>query len=293
MEVKVTIMSGAGNIFSVIDNRKYKFSSIQLSSLAPYICSHSFIKRKTEGLIVIDNPNDDSEVDFHALFFNPDGTSGMMCGNGGRCAVLYSLKYNIIQRHSPFISFSFANKLFFAEINDDLISIQFPLPISIERNRKVNLRNFNVVGDFIDVSSPHFIVFFETLPEAKKANFHTFDLVSIGSEIRFHKEFEPQGTNVDFIKLDGDKVFIRTYERGVENETGSCGTGALSVGFDLFYRKILNFPIRIIPTSGEELIIDAKFENNVIKNLLLIGRAEVLNANTIKIEPNYVLPFKR
>lgn len=283
MEVEVTIMSGAGNIFSVIDNKKYKFTSIQLSSLAPYICSHSFSKRKTEGLIVIDDTVSDLDVDFSALFFNPDGTSGMMCGNGGRCAVLYSVKYNIIQKESPIINFSFANKFFSAEITDDLISIQFPLPISVEKDRKVNLENSNVVGDYIDIGSPHFIVFFESLPYAKKENFHTFDVVPIGSKIRFHKEFEPEGTNVDFIQLDGDQVLIRTYERGVENETGACGTGALSVGFDLFDRKILDFPIRVIPTSGEELIIDAKFENNVIKNLFLIGRAEVLEVNTIKI----------
>lgn len=293
MELEVTIMSGAGNIFSVMDNRKYEFSSIQLSSLAPYICSSSFGKRKTEGLIVINDTRGDSDVDFSALFFNPDGTSGMMCGNGARCAVLYSVKYNIIQKQSPFIRFTFANKSFSAEITDNLISIMFPLPISTEVDRKVNLENSIVVGDFIDVGSPHFIVFFETLPEANNKNFHTFDLISIGSKIRFHKEFEPEGTNVDLIQLDGDKVFIRTYERGVENETGACGTGALSVGFDLFYRKILNFPIKITPTSREELIVDAKFENNFIRNLFLVGRAEFLEVNTIKIEPHYVLLFKR
>ncbi|MGQ9819986.1 MAG: diaminopimelate epimerase [Candidatus Kapaibacteriales bacterium] len=291
MEVEVTIMSGAGNIFSVIDNREYKFSDIQLSSLAPQICSQSFKKKKTEGLIVINEMSKDTSVDFSALFFNPDGTNGMMCGNGGRCAVFYAINNKIISKKLSSINFIIANQIYSAEITDNLISIKFPPPIFIEKDLRLSVENFNVSGDFIDSGSPHFVIFFETLPYLNES-FHTFDVVTLGSKIRFHKKFQTSGTNVDFVYLDREKVFVRTYERGVEDETGACGTGALSVGFDLFNRKFFNFPIKIIPKSGEELIIDAKFENDAIKNLYLIGRAEVLEINKIKIEPHYVLSPK-
>lgn len=283
MVIELTIMSGAGNVFSVIDNRVFNFSANELSALAPLICSRSYSKGKTEGLLVINDLSKISNADFDVLFFNPDGSTGMICGNGGRCAILYALEKNIVSKEKEKINFSFSNKTFSAYFDEKKISIEFPPPKTFRPNVELKINDFLIIGDFVDVGSPHFVLLLSTFGNIAMDEFRSFDVDGWGSKIRFHKHFCPNGTNVDFVFLHAGKIYLRTYERGVENETGACGTGALSVGYDLFVKKGFNFPLTIIPTSGEELQIDARFEGESIKNLILSGTAKILEKNIIKI----------
>lgn len=283
MEIDVSVISGSGNIFSVIDNRQYNFSFDKLSTLAPYLCSNSYSKGKTEGFLVIDNPPLNYGVDFTVHFFNPDGSSGMMCGNGGRCAVFFAAENRIITKGLQKIHFLLANQNYTAFINGETISIEFPPPFVFKPDISLRIDEITIKGDFIDVGSPHFIVFFDDFPVLFKNDFSNFDVTFWGSKIRNHTFFKPDGTNVDFVNYQSGLILLRTYERGVENETGACGTGALSVGYDAFLHKKLVFPIRIIPTSGEELQVEAKFEEGVMKKLILTGTATVLEKKKIKI----------
>ncbi len=278
MVVLIHIMSGAGNIFSVIDNRVYKFDKETLQNITSKIC-HVNPDKPTEGFIAI-NAGDD-EYDFHADFFNPDGTYGAMCGNGGRCAVLFA--YNASMIHNPDrCTFSMANTKYSARVlGNGIISVDFPSPLSINTDIEMKDEHRTLKGGYINVGSDHFIT------EINSEDFADFDIIPFARPIRYHKTFEPRGVNVNIFRLDtkNRKVSMRTYERGVEAETGACGTGAISTALYIALTKQWDSPITLIPTSGEELTVGFTItEANTIQNLRLEGNARFLDSFEIDMK---------
>lgn len=282
MEVEVQIMSGAGNIFSVLDNRKYQFDNEHLQKLAPLICSKSFSKGKTEGLLVVNNPKD-SNSDFLVNFFNPDGTTGMMCGNGGRCAVSFALDRGLLSSKQQNIVLEFSNNYYFATRLNNQISLEFPPPIHIQNNTSIVVEGISVVGGYVDVGSPHFVINILNNELTKGNHIKYLDVLSLGKKVRYHPYFEPNGTNVDFyIPVDG-KIYLRTYERGVENETGACGTGAISTAIISYMNNEVEFPVEIITSSEHTLIVDTKSKTSDFFRPILIGETEFLETNIVNI----------
>lgn len=285
MVLQVAYMSGAGNLFTVIDNSKYRITKDQAAILAPILCNiNDYNPRKTEGLILIDKSTDES-IDFAVDFFNPDGTNDAMCGNGGRCAVAYAL-------HSPSIppfnsnKFTMAGGQYNFDIDGDQITLYFPEPKAYTRDITLSLENSSVHGEFIDVGSKHFVVNFSEIDTLSNTNFREFNIDEIALPIRHHTEFAPNGVNVNIYQiLDNNIVNLRTFERGVEFETGACGTGAISTAFSIVQNKLLSFPICIIPPSGEQLIVD-KIINSSSITFALKGPATVLELAEININPS-------
>ncbi len=282
MEIDVEIMSGAGNIFSIIDNRKLKLPTDFFQHYAELICEKSYDK-KTEGLLIIENAKND-EKDFSLKYFNPDGSSGMMCGNGGRCAVGFALNREIIVENKNVIKFDVWGQDYVAELIEDKIKITFPPPIQINLNKTIEINNFTINGDFINVNSPHYVINIDEQKLFAKYDFFTFPVNDYGRSIRFHNEFFPGGTNVDFFKLQNDIIYLRTYERGVESETGACGTGAISTAISVYFAKKKQTKFRIVPTSREELIVEIIVEGNLIKNINLIGGYKFLGKSKLLIQ---------
>lgn len=282
MEVEVQIMSGAGNIFSVIDNRKYQFDNEYLQKLAPLICSKSFSKRKTEGLLVVNNPKD-SNSDFLVNFFNPDGTTGMMCGNGGRCAVSFALDRGLLSSKQQNIVLEFSNNYYFATRLNNQISLEFPPPIQIQNNTSISVEGISVVGGYVDVSSPHFVINILNNELTKGNHIKYLDVLTLGRKVRYHPYFAPNGTNVDFYIPMDNKIYLRTYERGVENETGACGTGAISTALISYLNNEIELPVEIITSSGHTLIVDVKSETSAFFRPILIGETEFLETNIVNI----------
>lgn len=269
-------MSGAGNLFVVLDNRDYQLNFSALRELSILLCNYddSF---KAEGLIAL---NSSDNYDFNVNFYNPDGSSGMMCGNGGRVAVRFAIEYGFIEHDSKCTKFEMASIAYNALISD-FISLFFDYPRYYENNKSVDIDGSSIVGDFVDVGTQHFVYFnqYDSILE-----FDSMDIRQLGKNIRFSKTFGTVGANANFACEFENTIYLRTYERGVEAETGACGTGALSTAYSLVKRSIVDFPVKIIPSSKEMLIID---EDKVLNKLILSGTARFLDNINYNVEFDY------
>jgi diaminopimelate epimerase len=283
MEFEVEIMSGAGNIFSVIDNRERKYPPDLIRKYSNQICTKSYPQNKTEGILLIE-PSDEPKQDFSVKFFNPDGSFGMMCGNGGRCAVAFALEKGLFQPKNEPIKFDVWGQEYSAEIIGTEIKIIFPPPKLIIENKKIETETQHFLGDFIDVGSPHFVVNFDIMFKGTNTNFSNFPITELGRLIRYHKDFLPDGTNVDIFKIHNDQIFLRTYERGVEAETGACGTGAIATAVSVFLKNPNRNSFEIIPTSKEKLKVVILHDDKKIKEIDLIGGFKFLGKYKIYID---------
>lgn len=269
-------MSGAGNLFSLIDNRAKIITDDQKSETAKLLCNLS--EKNTfsaEGMIYIENSDD---CDFKADFFNPDGSSGMMCGNGGRCVVALAHQLEIFDRLEN-ITFEMSGVHYRANIIDSQVELFFP-------NLKIfdNLCPIQIVyadelieldGVFIDNGSQHYCL---DIAELGVIDIAKVDLADVGPKVRNHRVFKPAGTNCNVIQIiDNHTIKLRTYERGVEKETGACGTGAIASAY-AGENWGTEFPVTVIPTSGIPLII-----KKIPHGSILVGPAEVLQIDDIEI----------
>lgn len=211
MKLSFTKVHGAGNDFVVF---KYPEQSDEFfSEFAPVICD----RRKGVGgdgiLLLRSEPG----YDFRMVYFNSDGSRASFCGNGARALLLFAYVEGIAPAEMKFISDAGEHK---GLVSDGKPSVSLPDPEDMELN--LRLEEFFFPISFVNVGVPHAVVFVD--------NVETFDVYSIGREIRNHPRFAPAGTNADFVCILGDgRVSVRTYERGVEAETLACGTGAAAV----------------------------------------------------------------
>lgn len=291
MTFELTIMSGAGNIFSVLDNRRYHLSVEQARQLAPELCSNIPVVieqtthcRSTEGLLIIDEPQQQNNTDFLMLFVNPDGSTGAMCGNGGRCAVHFAVQRHFTTKTSE-IRFTAFETLYKADYTQhDTIRLYFPPPRAVTYPHQLHLDGKTVTVGITDLGSDHVVVFADELCEQIQGfngKLQDLNLEYWGKKFRFHPDF-PRGANANFYSIMNDKshppvLHLRTFERGVEAETGACGTGALSTALIASLRHTLQPPIHIITSSGQSLLLDFQPGIHTIHSMVLEGGAEILN----------------
>jgi len=282
-------MSGAGNIFAVIDNRKYQITNDIYSIFATKLCGHDSSENfRTEGMLVINGCSD--ENDFHVDFFNPDGSIGMMCGNGGRCAVMFAVKKSFLEApvNNEKITFNMAGGVYQSELIDGSVKLYLPPPIKIIENVKVLVDDEEIEGTYIDFNSDHFVVDITDVDTFDSNDLDDICLDSFAVPIRFHTIFKPNGVNVNIYLLEAeDKIILRTYERGVEAETGACGTGALSTMLAAMLKNQIKLPLTIIPPSKIPLKVDLEgnFPNNITA-LTLEGAADIIRTTSIDLPEN-------
>ena len=211
MKISFTKYNGAGNDFIVIDDR---VNNLNLTKSQIYNLCNRNVGIGGDGLILI---KESSKTDFKILHYTSDGNLGSLCGNGSRCAILYAYRNNIINKHTVFEAFDGIHK---AEIiNDELISMQMKLNSRIVEND---------YGMWVDTGSPHLIV--------ETTNVDELDVRNLGRSIRYNDYYKKEGVNVNFVERTSDEVFkIRTYERGVEDETRACGTGSTASAICMNY----------------------------------------------------------
>ena len=211
MKISFTKYNGAGNDFIVIDDR---LNNLSLTKSQIFNICNRNVGIGADGLILIKESN---KTDFKIHHYTSDGNPGSLCGNGSRCAILYAYRNNIINKHTEFEAFDGIHK---AEIiNDELISMQMKLNSRIIEND---------YGIWVDTGSPHLIV--------ETANTDDLDVRSTGRSIRYNDYYKKEGVNVNFVERISDEVFkIRTYERGVEDETRACGTGSTASAICMNY----------------------------------------------------------
>lgn len=245
MEVRFVKMHGAGNDFVMIDDRQESFPIHDRRLISAMALRPSGVG--CEGVIFVQNSG---KADFRMRFFNPDGSEAELCGNGARCVAAFAVEIGAVRGKS--MRFETLAGFVDAEIvSNSLVKVCMPNPKDLRAN-------------FVNSGVPHKIVSVE--------NLEAVDVVSEGRRIRYSKEFSPSGTNVDFVSyLSGDSAKIRTYERGVEAETGACGTGSIAAAVIGVAQYGLSFPVRIETQGGYELVIDGKYDGGSFSEVTLTG----------------------
>ncbi|WP_291721002.1 diaminopimelate epimerase [Bernardetia sp.] len=214
---------GTGNDFIMIDNRNNSFSDTQKKDkdFIERLCHRRF-GIGADGLILIEKSKEPNEkADFEMVYFNSDGALGSMCGNGGRCAVAFAYRLGVFEgKETTFLAYDGLHFAKVASKENEVTEVELQMSdiSEVETNQDFY---------FLDTGSPHFVRFLEgeTLH-----NFKNYPVFEEGKKVRYNERFEKEGTNVNFVvkkvaNSEKNSIFVRTYERGVEDETLSCGTG--------------------------------------------------------------------
>jgi diaminopimelate epimerase len=207
-------------------------------------------------------------------YYNADGSTGSLCANGARCAILFvSESGRLVGKSANFLS----NNI---EYKGEIISnseIKFYLnpPKKIKYNFKIKAGGRLINAHYADTGSPHVVIDIQEsegfLPSLEKV-----PVESLGREIRYLPEFAPDGTNVNFINVEENLIHIRTYERGVEAETLACGTGSVAAALISYVTHKILPPIELLTKGNEKLFVNFDVENSKVKNLSLTGPAKVV-----------------
>lgn len=282
--MKYEIYSGAGNDFVMISNMMGKISPARQKEMTIEICRDKF--PDIDGVIFADNAKDET-AELMMSYYNRDGSFGAMCGNGARCVSMYAFKNGIIDKKE--FTLEAAGDLYHAAIIDEIIvRIDFPTPKEIKQDIQIQAEFSEGLNDmtvsYVNVGSDHVVVFMDK--ELNKAalgstNLEDLDVNYTGKILRYHNEFQPRGANVNFVQpIGGNKIRLRTYERGVERETLACGTGIVSSAIISVLNHITTSPVEIQVQSGELLSVNLKMENGVINSISLEGSARKINAGS-------------
>lgn len=268
-------MSGAGNDFVLFD-RKTNPGLELTPEWVQKICD-----RRTgigaDGILVID---DIPEYNFIMEYFNSDGSTGTLCGNGARCILRYAyLSGRLAGGKGSFLCY---DKIYRGEVIDpDNVKFYFNQPTIVDTNFLINIDGILLNVSYADTGSPHVVVRLDDLHKSQKDKNHYHNLeeipvVEIGRKIRYLNNFAPKGANVNFIENVNGKVKIRTYERGVEDETLACGTGSVASAIISYLVDKNEPPVKLITKRGYELTVDFNYCDGKFEDLSLTGHAEVV-----------------
>ncbi|MCW3788316.1 diaminopimelate epimerase [Plebeiibacterium sediminum] len=263
MQINFFKYQGTGNDFVVIDNRNGNFDSENIQ-LVSFLCDRR-MGIGADGLMLLEN-NAKPDVDFTMRYFNSDGKEASMCGNGGRCIAAFAVHQNAVTNTEKFL-FEAVDGMHEASYKDGIVSLMM-----------TDVTNITTGEDyfFLNTGSPHYV--------SHKNEIDNVDIVKYGSEIRYSDQFKPGGTNVNIVEaLTDTHIKVRTYERGVEDETYSCGTGVVASAISTFVKdkKSKSFDIDV---KGGKLKVEFEGdETNGFKNIWLIGPATFVFNGTIEV----------
>uniref|UniRef100_UPI0030ED7D15 diaminopimelate epimerase n=1 Tax=uncultured Flavobacterium sp. TaxID=165435 RepID=UPI0030ED7D15 len=243
--------------FIMIDNREMFFKND--TKLIAYLCDRRF-GIGADGLILLENHAD---LEFKMVYYNSDGNESSMCGNGGRCLVAFAKQMDVISNKATFEAI---DGLHHATIDEEgIVSLQMTdvSDVKLENNYT-----------FLNTGSPHHVVLVEDLKQ--------FDVKNEGAKIRYSDLYGNAGSNVNFVKqLESDIFSVRTYERGVEDETLSCGTGVTAVAIAMYKTGKTTSKEINLNVEGGKLKVKFDVENNTFTNVFLIGPATFVFEGTI------------
>jgi diaminopimelate epimerase len=261
MSFDFTKAEGTGNDFIIIDQEALPVG-IDLSKLVIEICSR---KRSigADGVMLYDKSE---KHDFKMRIFNPDGAEVDMCGNGARCMALYAYTYK--EAHHKMTMETMAGPIEIEMINSTP-RLKLTGAGDIRLSYKIDIDGEELEVSSVNTGVPHVVVLVDKADEV--------DIKKLGKKIRYHKEYEPKGTNANFIEVIDDKTLkIRTYERGVEDETLACGTGSAASAVIAALLKKVSSPVNLQTASGNILKVYFDLENKECKNLYLEGNCNLI-----------------
>lgn len=265
MQLSFYKYEGSGNDFIIIDNRKDTYPLIEKSELIKKLCDRRF-GIGADGLMILQQKKG---YDFEMKYFNADGKAGSMCGNGGRCIAAFAQHLGIVREETNFLAVDGPH---YAKISEkgDWVSLQM-----------IDVSSILNDGDayIIDTGSPHYVLSVEDLDNK--------DVYNDGKNIRYSETYKTKGINVNFVQDNGDHYYVRTYERGVENETFACGTGVTAVAMAMAKKKglkgTIHTPIRV---RGGEINIKFKYDGKKFSNVFLEGPAAFVFLGAVNVNDN-------
>ena len=249
----------SGNDFIIIDNKNGELDTRQLdySSIARDLCRRRF-SIGADGLLVLENSD---KADFLMRIINPDGSEVTMCGNGARCSALNGWGEDlVIETGAGIIN---------AEVREDNVKLKMSDPKDIKLGIKLGIGSNIVDVHYIDTGVPHVVHIVDDI--------ENYPVRDMGRKIREHSLFAPEGTNADFIgDVEEGRASVRTYERGVEDETLACGTGITASAVILGLLEHVSSPVKLKAKSGDVLSVYYKVSGNKVSDVYLEGKASIV-----------------
>jgi diaminopimelate epimerase len=261
-------MNGAGNDFVMIDNR---LGDLRLApkQIAKICDRHRGVG--ADGVLVLERAA--NGADFRMRYYNADGGEAEMCGNGARCFARYASK---IAGPMDELSFETPAGVIGAALQGESVCLQMSDPKDLRLWMRIPLPDRQVSAHFVNSGVPHVVVPVMDLDEV--------DVRGLGAALRRHEMFAPKGANVNFIKKQGTKqIAIRTYERGVEDETLACGTGVVASALIFSMLKQIDGPIGVLVRGGNELQVGFDKTGDQFRNVTLTGPADFVFEGTIEV----------
>jgi diaminopimelate epimerase len=242
---------GTGNDFVILDNRNLAYNALTMDRIK-LLCERRF-GVGADGLMLL-NPK--TGFDFEMKYYNADGRESSMCGNGGRCMVKFAYEMGIRKNNYHFMA---ADGVHEAEIIDDGT-------VNLKMGDVKGISDYH--GDFIlNTGSPHYVKMVDDVMD--------YDVFRKGMDIRYDTDFAAEGINVNFVEhKQSDEIMVRTYERGVEDETYSCGTGVTASALVCYHNENGYNDVTVITKGGKLVVKFDRFNDHEFKNIWLCGPAE-------------------
>ena len=263
-------MAGGGNDFVVIDNRTAGITDA--AELTRRICTRA-LSVGADGLILIENSG---RAPFRMRYYNADGSLGEFCGNGTRCAARFAFDGGIAGHE---MAIETDSGILYADVSDDgTVTITMPQPASFRADQALRVGDTTVHGSSITVGVPHYVIFL-------REDLWSQDIVPLGRAIRMHRDLQPAGANANFVVVrDDHSIEVRTYERGVEAETLSCGSGVVaSASVGALFGKVTS-PVKVRTRSGITLEVSFTLEGGEVRDVRLKGDARIVYRATLTSE---------
>jgi diaminopimelate epimerase len=262
MKIPFMKMSGSGNDFILIDHREPFLEEDRLKEWIRKVCQRR-ISVGADGLILIERSK---KADFNWRFYNADGSEAEMCGNGGRCAARFAYLKGIA---GPSLQFETLAGILSAKVDGKKVKLEMTKPFGLKLDETILIEGDKQIFSTIHTGVPHAVLFVEDL--------EGLDVFRMGRAIRYHSHFTPNGTNVDFVQLErGPQLSVRTYERGVEDETLACGTGAVASALVAAFKGWVKSPVSIRTRGGEILTVYFEIEAKEIKRVFFEGEVHLI-----------------
>ncbi|MDY7000181.1 MAG: diaminopimelate epimerase [Thermodesulfobacteriota bacterium] len=263
-------MQGSGNDFVLIDNRELELSVSYMPKWARRICARGF-GVGADGLIFFDSPPKGSNLDYIWHFYNADGSRAEMCGNGSRCVAKFAFEMGFAKQDQVFGTDAGPVKAVVLP-NSEGVKVRLSDPRDISLDLTLPGDNLPKSVHFVNVGVPHAVVLSQDALDV--------DVKNLGSALRNHEHFAPQGANVNFVQVrDRNHIFLRTYERGVEDETYACGTGAAASALITNALGLTGHEVEAVTSGGE--ILQIFIEDGTV---FLQGKAVLVYSGEIYLE---------
>ena len=262
MKIPFMKMSGSGNDFILIDHRKPFLKEEEFKDFARKVCRRK-VSVGADGLVLVENSK---KADVKWRFFNADGSEAEMCGNAGRCLGRFAYLKGIT---GPSLTFETLAGILSAQVDGKRVKLEMTKPFGLKLDETILIEGKEQTLSSINTGVPHAVIFLE--------DFKGVDVVRAGRAIRYHPHFAPAGTNANFVRVENDsQLSIRTYERGVEDETLACGTGAVASALVAAFKGLVKSPVSIKTWGGEILTVYFEIEAGEIKRVFFEGDVHIV-----------------